>query len=208
MSHTLTMDGKGRVEQAVHEALDRLDDTRALLPIVLDPSRLRPPAEHVIVRCDPFERQKTSRGWEIASDGSLPTFNGTIVAIGAGVTQVAVGDRVVVETMSGHACMTSPLEDAETGRLLAIVPCRVPDPIQARDHIYVRRQTRLAALEKVFQGLPDKHIPPKALAEIRELRATLHDMREARRGQCRSRLWKPIRDKARGQGILAVIEEE
>jgi len=191
--------------EARYEKFRQLSDTRNQMPIELEPSSCRPAAGYVMVRCDPATGMAGQ--FYICYERAELTFSGEVVAVGNDVDQVKVGDRVLVESMSGHPCMTSPLLDEE-GRTLAVVPCRRPALIQRRDEEHALKAARLKALEIIFGGKADRHVPPKAMAEIKELRKWTAWAKEARRGKSRSRLFRPIMDPASGQGVLAVIEEE
>ena len=169
--------------------------------IIAEPERLRPPRGYALVRVEP-EEQDTF--WRPAYGGT--THWGMIAAVGLDVTEVLVGDRVLVEGQSGHPSMQLPLICGETGRLLEIVPCRWPDPVQTQDENYQRRLVRMEALKRILgqRHGQQSRWPEQARGEIRLLQQDLDRMRAAREGHSRSRLWIPTLDLARGQGVLAV----
>ena len=172
--------------------------------IVPEPGRLRPPRGHVLVRVEPAD---LGTFWRPAYGGT--THWGTVVAVGSGVTEVTVGDRVLVEGQSGHSSMQRPLICGETSQLLEIVPCRWPDPVQTQDENYQRRLVRMEALKRILgqRHGQQSRWPEQARGEIRLLQQDLDRMRAAREGHSRSRLWIPTLDLARGQGVLAVEEQ-
>lgn len=169
-----------------------------------DAVKILVPADHVLVRIDPDPVvEGVLRPWQISS----PIQTGEVVEIGPGIHDVAKGDRVLIEAASAHEGKP-PVLCARTKRLMAVIPCRWPDPAQTEDEAYAHREARLQALRAVLKRVygKKKRWPFRAREEEWILMRDMEMLKRRRKGRCRSRLFSIVLDPARGQGVVAVIE--
>ena len=173
--------------------------------IPFDPAihRIVPPRGHVIVEADPPEDQHAVI-WEQKSPGY---YTGLVVDKASDVTAVNIGDRVLVQMMSGHPGMSRVLTDAYERRVAVVPAARLPSPVRSEE--YARRQKHLRWLQR---GKPGVTGQAATLTEADRLQMWFHEchiaeIKRQRRACGRDRLLPPVEDVAQAEGILAVIED-
>lgn len=177
---------------------------------------LRVRAGHVLVKSRD-DLSQAGRSTVLFSPGS-PTrgiYFAEVLALGAGVDEVKVGDVVLVQAMSAppgwpelEGDFFGDAVNAKIGDRLSLVPVlkRTP-PAQRREEEFALRYKRLEACRLQWPGRK----PPKIAAQMDEDAREMRVIRATRKGRARSRLLNWVREGSEGgvaEGVLAVVEPD
>lgn len=166
------------------------------------------------VAVEPLQQGEHGRFGIVLTPGTgrtAPTTLARVLAVGPSVGMVvAKGDLVLVERQSGHPGQHGEIDAGHfggtPGRYAVLVPCEPGPKAASGDEEHDRRRARVAELRARFKGQPN--VPAEVREEVALHTSRMEAIDRRRAGRARTRRVKQTWDKARGRGILAVIEME